>query len=96
MEQSIGPRPRCGQTFFLYARKIYNDKQLQYKSKRSMEIHNNPKTSTKRRDTNITKIVAQYLAVKVIGMVLPLVPVASQRVLLKEKASLLMFLANLP
>ena len=43
-----------------------------------MEIHSNPKKYTKRRDTNITKIAAQYLATKVIGAVLPVVPVALQ------------------
>ena len=49
---------------FLYSHKICNDKQLQYKSKGSMEIHNNPKTYTKRRDTDITEIFAKYLATK--------------------------------
>ena len=32
--------------FFFYSHKIYIDKQLQYKSKGSMEIHDNPKTYT--------------------------------------------------
>ena len=36
--------------FFSHSHKIYNDKQLHYKSKGSMEIHNNPKTYTERRD----------------------------------------------
>ena len=49
---------------FLYSHKIYNDKQLQYKSKGSMEIHDNPKTYTERRDINIAEIVTQYLATK--------------------------------
>ena len=49
---------------FLYSHKIYNDKQLQYKSKGSMEVHNNPKTYTKSRDTNITETVTRYLATK--------------------------------
>ena len=29
--------------FVIYSHKIYNNKQIQYKSKGSMEIHNNPK-----------------------------------------------------
>ena len=65
-------------TSFLFSHKIYNDKQLQYKSKGSMEIHNSPKTYSKHRDTNITKIVTQYLAIKIIGVVLPVVPLALQ------------------
>ena len=44
------------------------------KSKRCMEMHNNPKIYTKRRDPNVTKIFTQYVATKVIEVLLPVMP----------------------
>ena len=76
--------------FFSYSHNIYNDNQLQYKEKGSMTMHSNSKTYT----------IFSYK--RIIGGVLPAVPIAfkiritSQKVIVKEKISPLMYVANLP